>query len=73
MDQGSLRLRFYSGEQTLEVGEFKKKSKSCDRCGIIDATVSLFDECLECGEIDLCQDCKELHLEEIKRYESEFN
>lgn len=39
----------------------------CERCGR--AGASFFYECMECGEVLLCDSCKSLHRKEMKEDE----
>ena len=42
------------------------RKKACDRCGLMDATVTIRTGCDQCGPVPLCQDCHEVHEGEIQ-------
>lgn len=37
----------------------------CDRCGRLDISVAVFNDCEECGPVPLCSECRRVHVDEI--------
>jgi hypothetical protein len=37
----------------------------CDRCSVVDKSVTMVDFCEICGPVPLCADCESLHRREL--------